>query len=523
MSCRPGLAVALGILATPLPTLAQHTPAHDLMLENVVRIECEVSLKGKPFDGGHGTGFLVGNSEYVLTNSHVINTCHPENKIEVLKAAYYSIYVEPLKKLDPLEWKGWLASLPQPVREFIISDLDPDQEKIRQFKQNPEWRIKYILKVLNNYAQENAGKNLPYVTQQLAVFHPGKSGGAPIKTPVAQITWSAWNDDKKQKAAGLDLAVLKLPRPLNDRRSVAAFALGGAVAVSDEVYSVGYPGGSDVVDSAKYTATMKRGIVSKLGGEKPLEGDAKNQGIKGIPVIETDAAINPGNSGGPLFNRYGEVIGINTFVVGKDRAMQQGIGWAEDISVAVPVLRDLGIPLPKIRNAPRTWQDDHPDAPLATIGGGLLLIVGAIAGVVVSRRKSSAPVAASPSSPPAQGGAPATASAGIDATVISLPLNRLSLNFRSGPLAGQQLEVSAEGAYLGRDPAKANIVVRHEKVSGKHLWIGKRDSTWVVVDLGSTNGTYLNDVNLGRITERAIHRGDTIIIAPDAVASFQIT
>jgi serine protease Do len=53
--------------------------------------------------------------------------------------------------------------------------------------------------------------------------------------------------------------------------------------------------------------------------------------------IQTDASINPGNSGGPLFNFWGEVVGINTAIV----ATGQGIGFAIPINMAKEVLSQL--------------------------------------------------------------------------------------------------------------------------------------------------------------------------------------
>ena len=81
-----------------------------------------------------------------------------------------------------------------------------------------------------------------------------------------------------------------------------------------KVYAIGNPFGLE--------RTLTTGIISSLNRNLKSEN---NRTIRG--VIQTDAAINPGNSGGPLLNRRGEMIGMNTAIVG--RAHQStGIGLA---------------------------------------------------------------------------------------------------------------------------------------------------------------------------------------------------
>ena len=69
-----------------------------------------------------------------------------------------------------------------------------------------------------------------------------------------------------------------------------------------------------------------------------ISGKAREIGIgRYDALLQTDAAINPGNSGGPLFNLRGEVVGINTAIIGG----ANNIGFAVPINMAKDVLPDL--------------------------------------------------------------------------------------------------------------------------------------------------------------------------------------
>ncbi len=79
--------------------------------------------------------------------------------------------------------------------------------------------------------------------------------------------------------------------------------------------------------------TVTQGIVSAIG----RSGSDIGVQDKRLDFIQTDAAINPGNSGGPLLNAQGEVIGVNTAIIGG----AQGLGFAIPIETAQRVANQL--------------------------------------------------------------------------------------------------------------------------------------------------------------------------------------
>ncbi|NJK41467.1 MAG: PDZ domain-containing protein [Acaryochloridaceae cyanobacterium SU_2_1] len=79
--------------------------------------------------------------------------------------------------------------------------------------------------------------------------------------------------------------------------------------------------------------TVTAGIISATGRTSNDVGAPD----KRVGFIQTDAAINPGNSGGPLLNQAGEVIGMNTAIIGG----AQGLGFAIPIQTAERIADQL--------------------------------------------------------------------------------------------------------------------------------------------------------------------------------------
>ncbi len=110
-----------------------------------------------------------------------------------------------------------------------------------------------------------------------------------------------------------DLALLKI-----DAQDLPAAVIGDSkqARVGEMVFAVGHPWGQ--------RNSVTAGVISHLSTIETKSG-------RTFPIIRTDSRLAPGNSGGPLINAAGEVIGINTMIVGGDQGIAIPSSIAQDL------------------------------------------------------------------------------------------------------------------------------------------------------------------------------------------------
>jgi serine protease Do len=131
-----------------------------------------------------------------------------------------------------------------------------------------------------------------------------------------------------------DCAIVKINPKDGEKLNLNSVVLGDStkLEVGESVCTIGNALGT-------LANTLTSGTVSALNRSESMEdGTVMN-------VLQTDTSINSGNSGGPLFNSYGEVIGIvnakrssNAF---SNTASVEGIAFAIPISDVTAVMDDL--------------------------------------------------------------------------------------------------------------------------------------------------------------------------------------
>lgn len=120
---------------------------------------------------------------------------------------------------------------------------------------------------------------------------------------------------------GFDIAIIQIPAI---KLQAIQFGDSSQLKVGDFVAAIGSPFGLN--------QTVTSGVISALNRSTP-----KIEGFQSF--IQTDAPINPGNSGGALVNMQGQLIGINTALLGPNANI--GIGFSIPSDMVQSVIDQL--------------------------------------------------------------------------------------------------------------------------------------------------------------------------------------
>ncbi|MBF0449745.1 MAG: trypsin-like peptidase domain-containing protein [Candidatus Magnetomorum sp.] len=324
-----------------------------------------------------------------------------------------------------------------------------------------------------------------------------------------------------------DLAILELNR--NSGRKPVQFATSDTVSDGETVYALGFPVAADsIIVSYNFSeVTITKGIISRTL--------VSEQGNK---YYQIDAAINPGNSGGPLFNRYGDVIGVNTLKsLANAVAIQpdengnptrtmvrvtegEGIGFAVQSDEILGQLDNMGIDY-QVSNKTNYVLYELLSinsffifiAVFAIIIAGISLYIavnqsrrrsfsntvsrfGETIGFTISKKKN----------------VHQQETVSHDKKVISVPKKGFLLGL-SGEFKESEFQLSSDPVILGRDPMQASIIFSKNVpyISRKHVKLNYDSNTneFFLEDLNSSTGTFLfSGEKLNSFETKRLRHGD---------------
>ncbi len=132
-----------------------------------------------------------------------------------------------------------------------------------------------------------------------------RSGAQKVMVSVGMNGWASAQVVGRHKR--LDLALLWLDRRFGEGEFTQPVATYGSVQMGERIFVIGHPEGLNF--------SVSNGIVSRTPGND---------------VLQVSAPISPGNSGGPVYDEYGNLVGIVTSKVARSMEPE-----AENLNFAV--------------------------------------------------------------------------------------------------------------------------------------------------------------------------------------------
>lgn len=214
-----------------------------------------------------GSGFVIHPNGYIATNAHVVSLQTIKTSL-ASESALSAIYENALMLSD------------QEAQDFLDDQdgLKFTKEIVRYIIDHSEFDLKHEVAVMRPGSRETKIQDL--ITT-----------GFPAE--IVSVNENFLDDER-------DIALLKI-----EQNELPALSLGSAkeLSVGKKVFIFGFPATAEINEKDPSEATFTSGIVSAV--KQTSDGNLK--------IFQTDAKVSQGSSGGPLFNEYGQVLGIITF------------------------------------------------------------------------------------------------------------------------------------------------------------------------------------------------------------------
>ena len=435
---------------------------------------------------GSGSGFFINPDGYLVTNGHVVNT-----------------FVKYTNDKDAYARKV--------VNDFIIQKIKSEFKQSRG-REPSQYEI-------NAEHTRFMRTQDPQIVNHSAINYVLLSNSETLRFEVKKFSPSI-------PEGGKDIAVLKVER---DNCPVIMLGDSSKLALQQKVFTIGFPA---VVDPRRFPLLGKENTLNSSitgGAISALKTD-----FKGMSVIQHDAATSPGNSGGPTVDSKGRVIGVHSYA-----ALQyDGFKFCVPINSAKEFIRDAGIEFNKASeftevfnqlmdsvweeewfdaqthvNTAMAYMKNEPDLEklqrmilkkISEMGffekiwrqNKIIVIIAVILIVLILVVLK---IAFSPSTPEQEAAVPEkTKAVEEDGTVLEGAIAGIVNVLVRGEDVGTY-NITSKGIIVGRDPDTVSVHIADDIVSKTHLKILPKGDHFYIVDLGSTNGTYVNGEKIKEI------------------------